>query len=216
MTLYISIGVFLILGLVLLFKGLHRLWTRRLLRGSLQSLSGLLFVSLAFLAGAIAMNLYTYQVFNQEQALAEVRFEALGPQYFRIYFSRSGEPAQLYELHGDEWQVDARILKWHGLANLLGMKTVCRLDRLSGRYRNINQERYEPRSVHSLAYQQGLDLWQWSREYQKRIPWVDAVYGSAAYVPMANRAQFSINLTTSGLLIRPLNLEARNVIEQWK
>jgi len=214
-TIYIGIGLFLTLGLVLLIKGIQRLWTRRLVRGSLQGLSGLLFISLAVLAISIAMNLYTYQVLTEEQAIADVRFESLGPQYYRIYFSKQGQAAQLYEIRGDEWQVDARILKWHGLANLAGMKTVCRLERLAGRYRNIEQERNGMRSVHNLTEAQGLDLWQWSREYQKKIPWVDAVYGSAAYLPMANKAQFTISVSSTGLVIRPLNQVARNVVEQW-
>lgn len=215
-TIYIGIGVFLVLGIVLLIKGLHRLWRGKMVRGSLQGLTGLLFISLAGLAISIALNLYTYQVFNQEQLVAEVRFEEIGPQYYRIYFSPAGEAAQLFELHGDEWQVDARILKWQGIANMLGMQTVYRLERISGRYRSVQQERDARRSVHGLARSKGLDLWSWSREHQQRVPWVDAVYGSAAYMPMANRAQFTITVSHSGLIIRPANEIASQIIESWK
>ena len=212
-TIYIGIGVFLVLGIVLLIKGVHRLWRRKMVRGSLQGLTGLLFISLAALAISIAMNLYTYHVFNQEQLVAEVRFEEIGPQYYRIYFSPADEAAQLLEMHGDEWQVDARILKWHGIANMLGMQTVYRLERISGRYRSVKQEREARRSVHALAESKGLDLWAWSRERQRGVPWVDAVYGSAAYMPMANRAQFKITVSHSGLIIRPTNDIARQTIE---
>lgn len=215
-SIYIGIGLFLILGLVLLIKGVHRLWTRRFVRGSLQGLSGMLFVALAGLSASIAMNLYTYQVFTAEQAVADVRFESLGPQYYRIYFSRQGQAAELYEIRGDEWQVDARILKWHGLSTLAGLKTVYRLERLSGRYRNIEQEKNRLRSVHSLTESKGLDLWQLSHEYQQKVPWVDAVYGSAAYLPMANKAQFTIKVSTTGLVIRPANQVARDIVESWK
>lgn len=215
-TIYIGIGVFLVLGIVLLIKGVHRLWRRKIVRGSLQGLTGLIFICLAALAISIAINLYTYHVFNQEQLVAEVRFEEIGPQYYRIYFSPANEAAQLLEMHGDEWQVDARILKWHGIANMLGMDTVYRLERISGRYRSVKQEREARRSVHSLADSKGLDLWAWSREHQRRVPWVDAVYGSAAYMPMANKAQFKITVSHSGLIIRPANDIARQTIESWK
>lgn len=214
-TIYIGIGVFLVLGMVLLLKGVHRLWRRKMVAGTLQGVTGLLFISLAALAISIAMNLYTYHVFNQEQLVAEVRFEEIGPQYYRIYFSPAEQAAQLLELHGDEWQVDARILKWHGLANMLGMKTVFRLERISGRYRSVEQEKEARRSVHDLAESKGLDLWAWSRKHQQRIPWVDAIYGNAAYMPMANRAQFRIMLSHSGLIIRPANDIATKTIESW-
>jgi len=214
-TIYIGIGVFLVVGLVLSIKGVHRLWGRKFVRGSLQGLSGLLFISLAALAISVAMNLYTYEVFNKEELVAEVRFEEIGPQYYRIYFSPNGEAARLFEMRGDEWQIDARILKWEGLANMLGMQTVYRLDRLSGRYRSVEQEREALRTVHSLAKSQGLDLWAWSREHRKAVPWIDAIYGSAAYMPMANRAQFTITVSHSGLIIRPANNIAQQVVESW-
>jgi hypothetical protein len=215
-TIYIGIGIFLTLGIVLLIKGILRFWQRRLVRGSLQGLSGLVFISLAALAISVAMNLYTYSVFTQEQLVAEVRFEDIGPQYYRIYFSPAGEAARLFEMRGDEWQVDARILKWHGVATMLGMKTVYRLERLSGRYRSVAQEREAPRSVHGLASDQGLDLWQWSREHKHKAPWVDAIYGSAAYMPMANKAQFRITVSNTGLVIRPANEIARQAVESWQ
>lgn len=214
-TIYIGIGIFVVVGVVLLIKGCIRLWQRKMVRGSLQGLTGLVCISLAGLAIAIAMNLYTYHVFNQEQLVAEVRFEEIGPQYFRIYFSPAQQAAQLFEMRGDEWQVDARILKWHGLATLMGMKTVYRLERISGRYRSVAQEREARRSVHDLAESKGLDLWEWSHKQQRRVPWVDAVYGSAAYMPMANRAQFKITVSNSGLVIRPANEIARKTVESW-
>jgi len=214
---YIAIGIFLILGLVMLLKGIRRVWQRRLILGSLQGVTGLLFIAVALLAVSIAMNLYTYQVFNKEQFAAEVRIESLGPQYYRLYFIPAGQPAQLLEIRGDEWQVDARIIKWHGVANLAGLETVYRMERISGRYRDHNQQRNAPRSVHDVAKtsKYGLDLWRWSREYQQRIPWLDTVYGSAAYMPLANLARFKVNVTTSGLLIRADNVAAQKAVASW-
>src|SRR2546427_1701905 len=37
------------------------------------------------------------------------------------------------------------ILKWHALANLLGLSTAYELDRVGGRFRAIEQERATPR-----------------------------------------------------------------------
>lgn len=215
-TLYILIGVFLLLGLWLFIAGLRRVWRRRPISGSLQGLTGMLLLSCAALAIAIAMNLYTYQIFNREEPVAEVRFESLGPQYFRAYLIPVGLDSRVLELRGDEWQLDARILKWHGLANLLGMKTVYKLERLSGRYRDVEQERTRTRTVYALEHDKGLDLWSLAKKHNKRIPWLDAVYGSAAYMPMADKAIFKVSMSHTGLVVRADNGIAQQAIENWK
>ena len=213
--LYITIGVFLVIGGWLGFQGLRRLWQRRVFAGVLQGLSGLLFLALAALAISIAMNLYTYSVFNDEQPVAEVRFEELANQYYRLYLIPEGQAAQTYEIRGDEWQIDARVIKWHGLANLAGMRTVYRLERISGRYRNVQQERVDVRSVYALNTLDGVDIWTVSRKNQKYMPWIDAVYGSAAYMPMANQARFKVTVSSSGLVVRAINAKAQQAIDGW-
>ena len=213
--LYIAIGVFLVIGAWLGFKGLRRLWQRRVFAGALQGISGLLFLALAALAISIAMNLYTYSVFNDEQPVAEVRFEELANQYYRLYLIPEGQAAQTYEIRGDEWQIDARVIKWHGLANLAGMRTVYRLERISGRYRDVQQERVDVRSVYALNTLDGVDIWSVSRNNQKYMPWIDAVYGSAAYMPMAHQARFKVTVSSSGLVVRAINAKAQQAIDGW-
>jgi len=44
-----------------------------------------------------------------------------------------------YPISGDEIYVDARILKWHALANLLGLSTAYELDRVGGRFRGSSR-----------------------------------------------------------------------------
>jgi hypothetical protein len=213
---YILIAFFLFLGAWLCWAGLRRVWRRRPMTGSMQGLTGLLFLACAALFIAIAINLYTYQVFNQEQPVAEVRFEALGPQYFRVYLIPEGSSSRVLELRGDEWQLDTRILKWHGLANLLGMKTSYRLERISGRYHDVQQERSAVRTVHELEDTRGLDLWLLANEHKKKIPWLDAVYGSAAYVPMVDKGIFRASMSHTGLVVRADNGIAQRAIENWR
>ena len=66
---------------------------------------------------------------------------------------------QMFMLAGDEWQLDARVLKWKGWANLLGLDAQYRLERVSGRYRDIEQERNDERTVYALSENPGVDLW---------------------------------------------------------
>jgi hypothetical protein len=112
--------------------------------------------------------------------------------------------------------MDARVLKWRGIAVLIGFDTLYRLDRLSGRYRDITQERTGPRTVYGLSEEEGLDLWTIARRYAHWIPWVDALYGSATYMPMVDGASYTVSVSSTGLLARPNNEIARKAINEWR
>jgi hypothetical protein len=218
---YISIWVkvaiiaFAFLGIILFIMGIRRVWRRKMVAGSLEGLVGLLLLAIAALMSAISINLYTYDRLTHESAIAEVSFQEIGPQYFRAVVTLKNK-GEILDLHGDEWQIDARVLKWRGMAVLIGFETLYRLDRLSGRYRDITQERTGLRTVHSLSEEQGLDLWMIGRRYAHWIPWVDAVYGSATYMPMVNGAAYTVSVSSTGLLARPNNDIARKAIGEWR
>jgi len=194
----------------------RRIWRRAPLRGSLQGMTGLLLLALGALVIAIAMNLYTYQILEQEQPVAKVRFEALGPQYYRVYLLPESGSSRVLELRGDQWQIDARVLKWTGLANLLGMKTAYRLERLSGRYRDVQQERQAVRTVYQLDNDKGVDLWELVRKSERKLPWLDAVYGSAAYMPMVDKGLYQVTISSSGLVVRADNAIAQQAVDAWQ
>ncbi len=127
-----------------------------------------------------------------------------------------GAPARAYEIRGDEWQIDARVLKWKGMGTLLGLDTLYRFERVSGRYADTVQEKSAPRTVHALSTEAGFDLWALLKERQRWLPLADALYGSAAYAPMADGAQYSVNVSTTGLLIRPVNEASKKALGGWK
>jgi len=215
LTKIIILGISL-LGLVLLLAGIARLFRRKLLRGALQGLSGLVLIFAAILSWSVALNLYGYQRLTQEQSIATLRFEARGPQAFRVYVIHPDQLAQSFDLRGDEWQIDARVLKWSGLATVLGLDTAYQLDRLTGRFRDLQQARESPHTVYSLYQPRGMDVWQLAREYRGWLPWVDAIYGSATYMPMADRAEYTVSLTASGLIARPDNAVAEQAVRRWR
>ncbi|MCD6042631.1 MAG: hypothetical protein K0R40_2234, partial [Burkholderiales bacterium] len=59
------------------------------------------------------------------------------------------------------------------------------------------------------------DLWAVLRKHDY-IPLADALYGSAAYVPMAEGAEYLVSVSTSGLVVRPANDAARKAVGGWK
>lgn len=214
----LSVVILLALGLVglaALASGLVRLVRRRFVTGSGLSTLGAVVVASAAIGLALASNLYTYHRFTQEQAVVELNFAQLGDQRFSVAIIDPQGGVQRWELNGDEWQLDARLLRWQGKATLLGLDPLYRLERISGRYRDLQREREAPRSVHALSPSAGLDLWQLARGYEEWLPFVDAAYGSATYLPMANKAQFAVTINANGLIARPVNEEAKEALRRW-
>ena len=140
----------------------------------------------------------------------------LGPQHFSVNVQKKGEAARSYELYGDEWQIDARLLKWRPIGTIAGFDTVYRLERLSGRYTDLAKEQSARRTVHGLAERASLDLWAMVRGMNEYLPLVDALYGSAAFVPMSEGAEYAVTVSNSGLVVRPANDAARKAVGGWK
>ena len=214
---WILIGLLVVLGTILFFCGARSLSRRRVSAGIVQGLVGLLLGATAGLMMAVLVNLYSYSRLTYETPVAEVRFQKRANQHFWAYVTFGRADATICDIGGDEWQMDARVLKWKGNALLLGSDTLYRLDRLSGRYRDISQERTGERSVYSLGEKgMGLDIWPFVQRYSRWVPWVDAVYGNAAYMPMADGARFVVSVGASGLVARSGNSDAERAVRQWR
>jgi hypothetical protein len=126
-----------------------------------------------------------------------------------------GQLDRMLPIRGDEWQLDARVLTWKPPATILGLDPVYQLERLSGRYSNIERERSAPRTVHSLAEERPLDFWNLAREYPRYTPGIDAFYGTATYLPLADGARFQVTLSRDALIARPANEQAREAVGDW-
>ena len=212
---YVLTVIFALPGLLLFFGGLSKLWHRRPIWGTVQGLTGLLLASLGVLVLLVGMNLYTYTRLTQEAPVATVSFEQIAPQKFHVNLAPVNEIPQYLRLNGDEWQLDARIIKWQGVATMLGADPVFRLDRMSGRYRQTSQEINDLRTIYDLSVTHGLDLWTIASNYKTWLPWVDASYGSAVYMPMADKASYQVTISQSGLVVRPSNEAAQNAVKAW-
>jgi hypothetical protein len=213
------VGVVLIglaLSLPFFLGSVRRLRRLQLVRGSLFFLFGGVLVLMVVAAVLVAANLVTYARLTQEEEAARVTTRQLGEREFAVSVQARDLPPRHYNLRGDEWQIDARVLKWRALGNLLGFDTVYRLERLSGRYGDIQSERSGPRTVHELAQDPGVDFWSMARRYHDYLPLADALYGSAAYVPMAEGAEYVVTVSASGLVVRPANDAAKKAVGGWK
>ncbi|HTV97002.1 MAG TPA: hypothetical protein VME42_13415 [Steroidobacteraceae bacterium] len=215
MTLNALIAVFGLAGLLLLIAAFRRFRVMNIGSGVLSGLSALVFFLLAAGALLLAANLRTYQRLTGEEPAGELDLSRVAPHIYQAVLTYPNGSVAVFSLRGDEWQVDAHILKWQGAVNLLGFDTAFRLDRISGRYTRIEDERSEPRTVYDLNPPESLDLWDLAHRFRRWLPWVDALYGSATFLPMADKASYEISVSTSGLLARPLNAAARDAVSGW-
>ena len=107
-------------------------------------------------------------------------------------------------MRGDEIYVDAHVLKWKPIANLIGLHTAYELDRVAGRYAALERERSEPHTVHSLSEGKPVDLFDLRTRYSLLRPLLDVEYGSATFAPADQPMEYEVRVSTTGLLIRPL------------
>src|SRR5688500_14073405 len=216
-ALIVGVGLIaLALAVPLELAAIRRLRHLQLARSTLFFLSGAFVLALAAGVALIAANLYTYARLTHEQEAARVSMRQLGERWYVLSVQQKKGPPRHFELRGDEWQIDARVLKWRGMGTLLGFDTVYRLERLSGRYASVAAERAAPRTVHDLSPETSLDLWSLVKQHHAYLPFADALYGSAVYVPMSEGAEYAVSVSVSGLVVRPGNDAARKAVGGWK
>lgn len=192
------------LGLLLVLGGLIALFRARFLAFALRMLLGLALAFLGALLGLISLGMEGYRALTREETAARLIVQPRAPQRFsaRIVY-RDGREAT-FDLAGDEIYVDAHILKWKPLANVLGLHPAYELGRVAGRYRDIGRERTAPRTVYPLSRDREVDLFELRGRYTLLAPLVDAEYGSATFVPVSAPAELELRVSTTGLLIRPV------------
>lgn len=206
--------VIFIFSLVFVLVGAWVLLRQQWLMQWLKGTAGLMMVGLAIYLSLFALNIYGYREYAQEVSVATVSFRQSGEQSFIATVTRTDGTTEDFRLKGDQWQLDARIIKWKMPFSLLGLQPGYQLDRISGRYYALEDERSLDRTVYSLHRDPvGIDVWKMARDGWSLL--VDASYGSAAYLPMAEGALFEVNAGPTGLVARPMNGSAQQAISGW-
>lgn len=201
----IAVG-FAALGVLFLVLA-ARAWKSRRWAGTISRTgSGALFLSLAALAATLGVSTQGYRGLTQEAVALTVTTVPTGPGAFQAFLEfPDGRDTTLLVL-GDQLLVDAHILKWHYLGNVIGYHTQYELDRLTGRYVDLEAERAMPRTVHSLKTEKHVDLFDLARRHVWLRFLVDTEYGSATYIEVRRPARFEVRVSTTGLLVREVDL----------
>lgn len=163
-------------------------------------------VSLSALGATLAASTQGYRALTMEEVAATVTTLPTGPGAFQAFVEFPDGRDTTLAVQGDQLLVDAHILKWRYIGNVIGLHTQYELDRLTGRYVNIDDERSRERTVHSLKTDKPVDLFDLVERFSFLTGLVDAEYGSATYIGVDKPARFEIRVSTTGLLVRQIEL----------
>ncbi len=200
-VLLVLAAIFLLISLVQLVRLRQHLHGRRRLAASVRALWCLVSFVLALLLGGTGYALRGYRLLSEETPVVDIDARILSPQRWALTLSWPDGSSRQEQLYGDDWRIEAVVLKWKLPALLSGVPPMYRLDRLSGRYDDPAQEASAPRSVISLGRNGAFDLLNLRRQYPRYLPEVDTIYGSGAFLPLVDQGHYSISLMRTGALV---------------
>lgn len=156
--------------------------------------------------------LRAYHVFTYEQPVAEVRIKPLEQAQTNritlIQYSQSGEELTYqFVIRGDQWMLEGDILKWGNWLNFLGFHTRYRFTRIRGRYLKTEDEIQKQKTIYSLVDIEDHPLWGYMYHYGHNFPFVNAVYGNAAFQFAGKQNIYKIYVSTSGFIVKPQTSE---------
>jgi hypothetical protein len=169
-----------IVGIAIGFSAFGALLRARIFRFVLGALVSVVLLAAGAVLALFSLGIDGMRALTKEEAAARIKVVPSGAQRY-----------------------DGHIVKWTPLANMLGLHTSYRLDRIAGRYRALEQENTAPRTVYAIDTPPVIDLVALGR----RLPlhdFFDAEYGSASYVPVAEPGEIDLMVSTTGLLLRPV------------
>ena len=208
--------VFAIVAALILLLSLRLLignWILAWLRGT----AGLLLAGCAVVLGFAAWDMHSYQQISEIHPIATLAFNKIDDKQFTVSLVDQAGEERRYQLSGDLWQLDVRLLKWIDTLARLGVKPGYRLDRLSGRYLSLEDEQKLPHTAVELRSDQPFfDVWSRLREVNRYFSLLEAREASVTYLPMADGALYSVSIGPSGIVAQPLNERAKLAVEQWQ
>lgn len=166
----------------------------------------------ALMAGGLIL-LQLFQAFAGETLIAQAVATKRSPAQFELVYTPlgSGPPGAVATassertkhliLEGDQWAISGGIIKWHPWLTGLGVRSYHKPMRLSGQFADVAQQRAHLPTVYAL--EPAADrVWELFYRLDRYLPFVEAVYGSSAYVYVEPNVAYEIYVTPSGYLIK--------------
>jgi len=213
---YLGLAVVIaLLAVIVLLVALRLLLGGSWLMGWLRGTCGFAVLALAGLIGLIGYDISTYSALPNDQPLVTLTFQAQGPQRYEVRLEQ-GKETRTAMLEGDLWQLDLHVLRWKSLAELIGLESGYRLERLSGRYLAVEQQNLARHGRVLLSEKPlGVDIWQTLELGQRDMHLVDAQLLRVDYMPIADGAAYAVELAPTGLIAKPTNAAAIEALKNW-
>jgi hypothetical protein len=154
--------------------------------------------------------LATYEVRVPERPVAELFFERIGPDRYRVAVTRvPGGRMQVVELAGDEWRLDLTLLDWSDGTIRLGTRPRYRLESVVSRSLPAAAAGPSPGTTARLTRGDARAPWLASLSANLGRPLVATRSLSGRWLPMTDRARFDVRMTAAGdVAVDALNVAA--------
>ena len=204
MTMAVLIGVTTAVWLLALVTGLRTVRARGVVATLRGVLLAAIFGSVGTVLAALLLVLQAFQAFSGEMLIAQVTTRPLAAEEFELTYTPTGQTAGVattVRLTGDQWGLSGGIVKWHPWLTAMGLRSYHRPTRIVGQFSNLARSRTHPPTVSPLS---GSTDWLWEAFYRADpyLPFIEAVYGSSAYVYVEPGRVYEIYVTPSGYLIK--------------
>jgi hypothetical protein len=200
-SLVVLAGVFLLAALVQLVRVRQRMRNGRTLAASAHALvCAACFAFGVVLIGA-GFALRGYRLLGDEAPVVEIDAHILSPQRWALVLTWPDGATRREIVAGDAWRVEAVVLKWKLPVLLAGVPPLYRLDRLSGRYDDAQQEASAPRTVIDFRAAGAFDVLDLQRRHPQWVPAVDTLYGSGTFLPLVDQGHYTVSLMRTGALV---------------
>ena len=213
---YLGLAIVIaLLAVIVLLVALRLLLGGHWLMGWLRGTCGFLVLLFAGLIGLIGYDVSTYAALPDKKPLVTVSFHAQGPQRYEVSLEQGNETRTVM-LEGDLWQLDLHLLRWKSLAELIGLESGYRLERLSGRYLAVEQQNIARHGRVVLSENLlGADIWDALQLERRDLRFLEPQVLRVEYMPIADGAAYAVELAPTGLLAKPVNAAATEALKNW-
>jgi len=180
-----------------------RLFSRlRLISASWRLCASIVFFVLGFAIGGLYLSTQNYRQLTHEQYAGELQIQPNGRDRFVAHLVLTGGQHISAPLYGDQVQLSAYIVKWKPWLSALGFNTLYRLDRISGRFSQVQTAMAAQFSAHPINPDSKADIASWRKQYQCLSVLVDLEQGSAAYVAADKPIRYDVYISVDAVLLR--------------
>lgn len=151
----------------------------------------------------LSASYYSYSNLTDETLIAELSFEQLAEHRYLVNLSTGNFcDVEAFEIEGDQWRLDARFLKWKNWATAMGAESQYRLDRIEGRFSDVEMQNAEQGLSYDLSGETAIDVVDMSATLGRLNVLADASYGSSTFQVIDPDSIYDVYKTPTGIITR--------------